>query len=108
MIDTLGLYRLKQIEFSISERHLSLAGHFPGNPVVPAVVLLNETLSGVTYVYPNVRIKGFKRVKFLKAVLPGGMIQVRLNPTETGIGFQAYKDENRVFGGELTLEVEGR
>lgn len=99
---------MKQIEFSISERHLALAGHFPGSPVVPAVVLLNETLSGVTDVYPNVRIKGFKRVKFLKAVLPGEMIQVRLKPTETGIDFQAYKDEKRVFGGELILEAEGR
>lgn len=34
-------------EIVISADHPALAGHFPGNPIVPGVVLLDETLHAI-------------------------------------------------------------
>jgi len=99
---------LQQITFSIGKTHPSLAGHFPGNPVVPAVVLLDELLAGVAGVYPDLHIYGFKQVKFLKPVLPGERVQVRLKPSKTGMNFQAYGDGEIVFSGELSHEAMNR
>ena len=73
--------------------------------MVPAVVLLDELLAGVIDVYPDLQIYGFKQVKFLKPVLPGEQVQVRLKPSETGMNFQAYGDGEMVFSGELSTEA---
>jgi 3-hydroxyacyl-[acyl-carrier-protein] dehydratase len=51
----------------IAANHPALAGHFPGNPVVPGVLLLSE-----------VTVTGIQRVKFLKALLPEEEFQVEL------------------------------
>ncbi|MBW1784858.1 MAG: hypothetical protein JRL30_29450, partial [Deltaproteobacteria bacterium] len=75
--------------------------------VVPAVVLLDELLAGVTAIYPDLHIYGIKQVKFLKPVLPGDRVQVRLKPSKTGMNFQAYGDGDgeMVFSGELSVEA---
>lgn len=69
------------------------------------MVLLDELLAGVTAVYPDLQIDGFKQVKFLKPVLPGGLIQVRLEPTREGMNFQACGDGEMVFSGKLIAEA---
>ncbi len=33
-----------EVERSIDPTHPALAGHFPGNPIIPGVVILNELL----------------------------------------------------------------
>lgn len=97
---------LKQVVFSISDRPSFLAGHFPGHPVIPAVVLLNELLEGVVAIYPDQRIHGFKQVKFHKPVLPGEKIRVDLKAIKMGvIGFQAHRSNALVFSGEMSCEA---
>ncbi len=98
-----------QVTFSISEQHPALAGHFPGNPLVPAVVLLDELLSETAAIYPELMIHGFKQVKFLKPILPEEQIRVHLKSIRIGsIGFQAYRNEDMVFSGELSCEAANR
>lgn len=55
----------------IPHDHPALPGHFPGNPVVPGVVLLEHVMSLLEAVYgaqPAVRLP---QVKFLQPLLPG-------------------------------------
>lgn len=97
---------MQQLTFLISERAPFLAGHFPGNPVVPAVVLLDRLLERVAAVYPSRHVLGLNHVKFHKPVLPDEQIRVDLSSTAAGgIGFQAYREDVLVFSGKLNCEA---
>lgn len=58
------------VVFSISSKHPSLEGHFPGHPVVPAVVLLNEIESQLKQQYPSYHLSELTQAKFMQLVLP--------------------------------------
>ena len=60
------------------EDHPSLAGHFPGNPVIPGVVLLETVLTTCKAWLPESRVSGLESVKFLRPVRPGDRFEVTL------------------------------
>lgn len=53
----------------ISAAHPALPGHFPGNPVVPGVVLLDRVAAALER-WRGVRIARLPQVKFLRPLLP--------------------------------------
>jgi 3-hydroxymyristoyl/3-hydroxydecanoyl-(acyl carrier protein) dehydratase len=57
-------------EFRVPHDHPSLAGHFPGRPVVPGVVLLDHVL-GALAAHGSAPIRDLQQVKFLATLLPG-------------------------------------
>jgi 3-hydroxyacyl-[acyl-carrier-protein] dehydratase len=60
--------------------HPCLPGHFPGNPVVPAVVLLEEVQAALSKVLSRpVRIAGLPAVKFLRPLAPDIAFEVALD-----------------------------
>ena len=50
--------------FVIPADHRALPGHFPGNPVVPGVVLLDHALGVLARQVPDLRVNGMRHVKF--------------------------------------------
>lgn len=62
--------------------HPSLTGHFPGNPIVPAVVILDEVLRAFAAWRPEHRAVGMPVVKFLAPLRPEQAFVIRL--VETG------------------------
>ena len=62
--------------FTIPPDHPCLAGHFPGQPIVPGVVLLDHALSLIGHAIPEMLLAGIPSVKFLWPVLPGHMVEV--------------------------------
>lgn len=65
-------------DFEISHDHPCLAGHFPNNPIVPAVVILDEISSVIIQVHSNYRIHSFLNVKFLQPLKSGQNVSVKL------------------------------
>lgn len=63
-----------RIEASIcvAHDHPALPGHFPGQPVVPGVVLLDRVIEAAeASLGRSVRVVGMPQVKFLSPLLPG-------------------------------------
>lgn len=84
--------------------HPSLPGHFPGHPVAPGVVILEEVLQAFTTQHPQRTITGFPVVKFLAPVLPEQAFTIRFEPTRNGaISFSCVRDDGSVVAqGRLT------
>ena len=78
-----------QAEWQVPADHLAFAGHFPGRPIVPGVVLLDRVL------WMAGRERGFTgwtvaQAKFLRPVAPAEMLVFRLMDTPRGaLGFDA-------------------
>jgi 3-hydroxyacyl-[acyl-carrier-protein] dehydratase len=62
--------------FTVPAGHPAFAGHFPGAPVMPGVLLLDEVLRALEpETVPAVRWN-ISAAKFLKPVLPGETLQI--------------------------------
>src|SRR4051812_20152814 len=65
--------------FSIPADHPSLPGHFPGNPIVPGVVLLDEVIRAAESCLARaVLVRGLPQVKFVQPLHPNESAHVSL------------------------------
>jgi 3-hydroxymyristoyl/3-hydroxydecanoyl-(acyl carrier protein) dehydratase len=55
---------------TISANHPSLPGHFPGAPIVPGVVILDEILAAFAEWREDSRVKVVRTAKFLAPLKP--------------------------------------
>lgn len=99
-------------EFSwpVAAEHPALAGHFPGRPIVPGVVILDRAmlfaaqLIGTAASHPAAWQIG--NAKFLSPVGPGEMLVFSLQQKADGaIAFTVNSGERRVASGNLTRPV---
>ena len=71
-----------EIETVIDAAHPALPGHFPGNPVVPAVVLLERVAQAIeSALGPQARLARLPSVKFLAPLAPGERFRIVIEPT---------------------------
>ena len=67
--------------------HPSLAGHFPGHPIVPGVVLLDAVLDAIRSASNGaVRLVAIVSTKFLQAVAPNQRVdlEIKFAPQDAG------------------------
>ena len=93
----------------IAADHSSLAGHFPGNPVVPGVVILEEVTQAFEEWRPESQVVGMPVVKFLAPLRPGQPFTIRFTESGVrGIRFECVRDDGRALAqGCLTLARAG-
>lgn len=83
-----------QHSICIAKNHPSLEGHFPGNPVVPGVVILDEVIYALQQQFPDSEITGFASVKFLSPLLPEQPFQIEFSSSKANrIKFECKKDQ---------------
>lgn len=89
----------------IAADHPSLAGHFPGNPIVPGVVILDEVKQAFEAWRPESRLIGMPVVKFLAPLRPGQSFTIRFAESGVrGIRFECIRDDGQTLAqGCLTI-----
>ncbi|PJK08022.1 hypothetical protein CO608_09160 [Lysobacteraceae bacterium NML08-0793] len=68
----------------IDPGHPCLPGHFPGQPVVPGVLLLDAVQAMLEEELGEIAALRFVQVKFLRPLLPGQVAQLTLSTLDKG------------------------
>ena len=98
-------------QFEIPADHPSFAGHFPGQPVLPGVVLLSLVLRALD-AQPALRqrlgaVPQIAQVKFIAPVGPGTSLRVALREQGSGVAFEVLRDDTAVARGQLAAAAAG-
>lgn len=75
------------LELSIAADHPAYAGHFPGQPILPGVVLLDAALHALATVEGGAARGQIRSAKFLSPVLPGESLILHYSAAPAG-GFR--------------------
>ena len=92
---------MTKLMLQFSANHPSGAGHFPGNPVIPGALLLDEVL---TCIATDLDIDGrswrVKSAKFPQSVRPGDLVHINYTRATNGeIRFECTVSDNKVMSG---------
>jgi len=100
------------LRIAVSAGHPSFAGHFPGNPIVPGVVLLDLVASAIERELAQpARVAAIPSTKFQRPVAPDEAIDVAVNvvpgeqPRTVRTRFRATCGGAAVTEGSLVFEL---
>ncbi|MBL8558077.1 MAG: hypothetical protein JNM47_05115 [Hyphomonadaceae bacterium] len=85
--------------WTLDPEHPALAGHFPGHPVAPGVVVLDRVIAAACAQFPGHACVGVRRMKFLRPLRPGETLALELEAPRAG-----NARIRATVGGELLME----
>jgi 3-hydroxyacyl-[acyl-carrier-protein] dehydratase len=92
--------------FRVAADHPSLPGHFPGQPVVPGVLILDEVAARACEALGGgLRPARLPQVKFLAPLLPEqeARIELELDPAGYRARFRVTREGQLLASGELVF-----
>ncbi len=97
-----------KIDFCIDHSHPSLPGHFPGQPIVPGVVILDRIVAAIESTGVPIDTLRLPQIKFLRPLLPGQFAQIDLDDSNAPSRwrFKVYKSAIAI-NEEAALIVSG-
>lgn len=87
-----------RISFRIDADHPALPGHFPGQPVVPGVVLLDRVAAALGH-WQGLPLQRLAQVKFLLPLLPGQDAELVLAADGERIRFRISAAQREIVNG---------
>jgi 3-hydroxyacyl-[acyl-carrier-protein] dehydratase len=93
------------VKFAVN--HPCGAGHFPGNPIIPGALLLDEVLACIAAdLEIKEKIWRVKSAKFPQPVLPGDTVHIEYTQTANGeIRFAGSVAESKVISGIASCQA---
>jgi 3-hydroxyacyl-[acyl-carrier-protein] dehydratase len=91
--------------------HPSLPGHFPGAPLVPGVVILDEVIAALDQWRQDSQLSGIPSVKFLAPLKPEQPFTISLSATSKNaseVSFRCRAEECVLVEGRLAVVWEAR
>ena len=91
---------------TISADHPSLPGHFPGTPIVPGMVILDEILAALTEWRGDSHVTAIRAVKFLAPLKPQQPFTICLSAgqdAEDEVDFSCRVDDRVIVEGRLQV-----
>jgi 3-hydroxyacyl-[acyl-carrier-protein] dehydratase len=102
--------KLRRLNFevcrAIGADHPSLPGHFPGTPIVPGVVILDEVVAALTEWHRDSHLTGIRIAKFLVPLRPDQPFTIRLSAShdvESGVDFCCRVEDRVIVEGRLEV-----
>jgi 3-hydroxymyristoyl/3-hydroxydecanoyl-(acyl carrier protein) dehydratase len=93
----------------VSSQHPALPGHFPGQPIVPGVVILRLVTQQLRQQLPDWHIGGIKKLKFLAPLAGDQNFTLHCKPVKNnGVRFKCLLDDGSVLAdGHIRLHPIG-
>ncbi len=94
------------MSFTIGLNHPSIAGHFPGNPVIPGVVLLDYILQELHQQLGTFTLKSIINVKFLAKVSPDVPVTITAERKAERISFFGMQQQKKIISGIILVSEQ--
>lgn len=90
------------VALHIAADHPAFAGHFPGRPLAPGVLLLQMAQRAIEAELATT-VRGLSAVKFLSPALPGQPLDLAFNAGPGGVRFEIRSGTRQVATGTFVL-----
>ena len=98
------------VSWSIPADHPAFAGHFPGNPIVPGVLLLDAMLHAIAATGVTMNTCEIRSIKFLAPARPGESLRLEHAALPGGairFEFVAAHDQRLIASGTVAPASHG-
>jgi 3-hydroxymyristoyl/3-hydroxydecanoyl-(acyl carrier protein) dehydratase len=89
------------VDFVVEPSHPSLPGHFPGQPIVPGVVLLDHVIDAIEATHGALARPRLPQVKVLQPLLPGEPARVELDGAAPRWRFRVLRGDALLASGDV-------
>lgn len=100
-----------ETRFTVAPGHPAFAGHFPGAPIVPGVLLLDAAVHAIQQANAPqapgpaaAQTCEISTAKFLSPVGPGETLTISCRPSAAGTHFEIHSGARKVATGTLVLK----
>jgi len=89
--------------YLIGSEHPCLAGHFPDDPIIPGVVLLDYVNEFIKQHFPESTVSMISQAKFHQPLRPNEEFVIHLEKiSPDGFKFECLKNAEKIASGKLT------
>jgi 3-hydroxymyristoyl/3-hydroxydecanoyl-(acyl carrier protein) dehydratase len=97
---------MPQIDLHIAGDHPAYAGHFPGQPILPGVVLLDAAQRLIESQH-DILLSGLAVAKFHNPTTPGAVLVLDYTLSDRSVVFDITCGTRKIANGQFTLKNEG-